>query len=181
MLVATVLYEDSMQPGANGAFPPHDFVLSMVRDITKRELWDLRKLIEKNPRNGLSKVLADVRRTRLLAGQGLLCLLVDRDRVAQHLNLPNSASDDEIVEAVKSLSDARDKLSVHFLYPHMEGLLHSIGNCAGESAPDRKRLSARDSFLNRAAFSLSRPVRDCVKLNQAGLAALVDVLVDRLS
>lgn len=36
MLVATVLYEDKMQVGSGGAFPPHDFVLAMVADQTSK-------------------------------------------------------------------------------------------------------------------------------------------------
>jgi hypothetical protein len=52
MRVATVLYEDKMQPGSGGAFPPHDFLLAMVKDLTGKEIWDLRRLIDKNPRKG---------------------------------------------------------------------------------------------------------------------------------
>ena len=33
MRLATVLYEDKMQAGSGGAFPPHDLVLAMVSDL----------------------------------------------------------------------------------------------------------------------------------------------------
>ena len=79
--VATVLYEDKMQVGSGGAFPPHDLVLAMVADVTGQTVWDLRKLVEKNPRNGVSKLIRDVGRTSLLAGAGRLCLKIGRAHV----------------------------------------------------------------------------------------------------
>jgi hypothetical protein len=176
--VATVLYEDKMQIGSGGAFPPHDFVLAMAQDINGRTVWDLRSLVDKNPRNVVTKLLSDIEyRTRLLAGSGTLCVLVDSDRVARYLPVPNDASQAEVAEALYQCSDAREKLSVHFLEPNLEGLLRSIEECdPTQRAPAAKDHNARDRYLNRAAFALAPHVRDCVKGKQPSLAALVDLL-----
>jgi hypothetical protein len=177
MRVATVLYEDKMQVGSGGAFPPHDFVLAMVSDLTGQTVWDLRELVDKNPRNGVSKLIADVQRTSLLAGEGRLCVLVDRDRVAEQLGLQKTASEAAVVAALHQRSDAPEKLSVHFLEPNLEGMMRSIEECApAESAPATKDHNSRDIYLNRAAFALSAAVRDCVKGKQPSLGAMVALL-----
>jgi hypothetical protein len=179
MSVATVLYEDKMQVGSTGAFPPHDLVLAMVADLTGKTVWALRGLVDKNPRNGVSKLIADVRRTSLLAGRGKLCVLVDRDRVAEHLKLPNNASEADITAALHKLSDAPHKLSVHFLDPNIEGLMRSIAKCAPDlPAPAAKDHNSRDVYLNHAAFALAATVRDCLKLAQPSLGALAVLLAE---
>lgn len=177
MPVATVLYEDKMQVGASGAFPPHDFVLSMVGDRTGKGVWELRGLVEKNPRNGVSKLIADVKRTSLLAGGGKLCLLVDRDRIAEHVGLPKNSSEAAVIAELHKRSDAPAKLSVHFLDPNIEGLMRTIAECAPAApAPTSKDHNSRDVYLNRAAFSLDAVVRACVAGKQPSLARLVDEL-----
>lgn len=179
MPVATVLYEDKMQVGSNGLFPLHDLVLAMVADVTGQAVHDLRNQVDKNPRNGVNKLLADLGRTDLLAGPGRLCVLVDRDRVAQHLGLPKGASDELVATAMADKSDARDKLSVHFLDPNLEGLLRSIAECAPAfPAPAAKDHNTRDVYLKRAAFSLPTAVRDCVQTRQPSLGALARLLAD---
>jgi|GEM_PF-2366454 len=178
-VVATVLYEDKMQVGGGGAFPPHDLVLAMVGDALGETVWALRSLVEKNPRNGISKLLADVkRRTALIAGAGRLCILVDGDRVAEHVGLPKHSPEGTITEKLRELSDAGDKLEVFYLRPNLEGLLRSIEECApAHPAPVAKKHAARDTYLNKAAFSLPMSVRDCVRAKQPGVAGLVDTLV----
>ncbi len=179
MLVATVLYEDKMQVGSGSSFPPHDLVLAMVADLTGRTVWDLRPLVGKNPRNGVSKLIGDLKRTSLIAGSGTLCVLVDRDRVAEHLGLPKGASETTVATVLHQRSDAPAKLSVHFLEPNMEGLMHSIEECVpGQHAPRSKDHNARDLYLNRAAFALATSVRNCVKSKQPSLGALVLLLAE---
>lgn len=177
MRLATVLYEDKMQAGGGGVFPPHDFVLAMVSDLTGHTVWALRRQIEPNPRNGVAKLIGDLGRTSLLAGEGLLYVLVDRDRVAEHLRLPKLAAEADVIRAMKARSDAPDKLNVHFLDPNIEGLMRSIEGCApGVPAPSKKDHNSRDLFLKHAAFKLSAAARDCVKGKQASLGALVERL-----
>lgn len=175
--VATILYEDKMQIGSGGVFPPHDFVLAMVADITGHYVWDLRKIIDKNPRNGISKLLSDARRASLLAGAGIVCMLVDRDRVAEHLDLPKNAANDSISAKIRSMSDAPDKLFVFYLDPNMEGLLRAIEKCSPSMpAPQAKAHNERDIYLNTAAFSAASSVRNCVGTRQPSLAELVKLL-----
>jgi len=177
MPVATVLYEDKMQVGSNGLFPLHDLVLAMVGDVTGQAVHDLRNHVDKNPRNGVNKLLADLGRTDLLAGRGKVIVLVDKDRVAQHLGLSKQASEAAIATAMAERSDAPDKLSVHFLDPNLEGLLRSIADCApAHPAPAVKDHNTRDVYLNRAAFSLSAAIRDCVQTRQPSLGALARML-----
>ncbi|MCK6523558.1 hypothetical protein L6R49_19275 [Myxococcota bacterium] len=177
MRLATVLYEDKMQAGGGSVFPPHDFLLAMVSDLTGLEIWALRRQIEPNPRNGVAKLIGDLSRTSLLAGDALLCVLVDRDRVAEHLRLPKLADEAAVIQAMKDRSDAPDKLTVHFLDPNLEGLMRSIADCApGVSAPSTKDHNSRDLFLKHATFKLSAAARDCVKGKQASLGALVERL-----
>jgi hypothetical protein len=177
MRVATVLYEDKMQVGSGGAFPPHDFLLAMVADITGRKVWELRRLVDGNPRNGVGKLIGDLGRTSMLAGSGMLCLLVDRDRIAEHVGLPKNAPEADVTKALRARSDAPDKLLIHYLDPNIEGLMRSIEGCApDERAPTSKEHNSRDLYLNRAAFALAAAVRDCVKGKQPSLGNLVTLL-----
>ena len=177
MRVATVLYEDKMQPGSGGAFPPHDLLLAMVKDLTGKDVWDLRKFIDKNPRKGIGNLITDLKRTSLLAGAGKLCIVVDRDRVAEHLGLDRTAPEVDVTAQLEARSDDPEKLSVHYLDPNMEGLMRSIQECApGESAPRGKDHNSRDIYLNRAAFALTAAVRDCVKGKQPSLGTLAEML-----
>ena len=103
MRVATVLYEDRMRPSPSGEYPLHDLVMRIVEDDINGETWELRKIVEKNPRKGIGNVLNDVRRTELIAGSGDLFLLVDRDVIAQHLDLATNASEcPQTAEAVQA-------------------------------------------------------------------------------
>lgn len=182
MWVATVLYEDKMQVGSAGAFPPHDFVLAMVADATGQKVWQVSSRIYKNPRNGVSKLIRDIGATDRIAGRGRLCVVVDRDRVAEHVGLPKNAPDSVVVDRLKARSDAPHKLSIHFLYPNIEGVMESIESCDPEAAkhpaPAAKDHNSRDIYLNRAAFSLPPSVRDCVRGKQPGLAGLVALLAE---
>lgn len=176
-LVATVLYEDQMQPGSEGALPAHDLLLAMVRDDMGMAVWELRKRIRGNPRKGIDKLIADVARTQLLAGPGLLCLVVDKDRIAPHLGLPHNASEVQVTAEIAKRSNAPSKLRVHFLVPNMEGLLRSIADCdGGTRAPHGKNHNERDLFLKKAAFAPQRALRDCVREKQPSLGKLAGIL-----
>jgi hypothetical protein len=176
-IVATVLYEDKMQVGSGGAYPFHDLVLSMVADETHYTLWELRERIDKNPRNGVSKLISDLGMTGALAGAGWLYILVDRDRIAEHVGLPRLAPEADVTAALKARSDAPDKLRVFYLEPNMEGLLHAVATCEPTlSAPLAKDHMARDLRLNKVVHWSNRALRDCVRGHQPGLNELVVAL-----
>lgn len=186
--LATVLYEDSK---IGKQYPLHHLLLRMVEDDANGQTWGLHKAVEDNPRNGIDKVLADVRITSLIAGAGLLFVLVDRDRVVHHVNqnrrpgeptLAADATDEQIVEAILGTSDARDKVRVFFLHRNMEGLVGSIEACARgrwaaeiAGAKGKDRL-ARDFVLGACATAAMAAIRTCVRTHQPGLDALATAL-----
>ncbi len=176
---ATVLYEDKMPRGAGGIFPPHDFVLAMVADKVGDDVVTLRKRFDPHPCNGINKLVDKVANTKLIAAQGILCALVDRDRVAEHLGLPRRATEASVIKKLKAKSDAPERLHVHFLEPNLEGVMRHIEACSPKHpAPAAKDHDARDLYFKRASFSLPERVRDCVRGKQPSLAALADRLAD---
>lgn len=185
---ATVLYEDSK---IGKEYPLHHLLLRMVEDEINGQTWRLRKAVTDNPRKGVDKVLADVRVTSMIAGEGLLFVLVDRDRIVQHLNryaeagasqLDANATDDEVAAAMLGMSDAPDKLRVFLLHPNIEGLIAAIEACApGQWAEDVARARAkdriaRDVVLGEIAKAAMATVRACVRGRQPGLDALATAL-----
>lgn len=186
--LATVLYEDSK---LGKEFPLHHLVLRLVEDEINGQTWRLRKVVHDNPKNGIDKVLADVRATELIAGEGMVFVLVDRDRIVRHVNqnaLPNevplspNATDDEIVSALKATTKAASKLGVFLLYENMESLLDAIGACAPGQwkaelavAKGKDRL-ARDFVLTEISKAAMTAVRACVRAKQPGIDGLAKAL-----
>lgn len=183
----TVLYEDAIAKDAGSKYPLHDLVLSMVEDDSGVQLWQLDRAVDKNPRNGVSKLLGDLARTDRLAGAGRLFVLVDRDRVAEALHLPRDASDDAVCATIRGRSDAPDKLDVFFLHPNLEGLLVAVRACDPALLPDQvtraleKKLLDRDLVLAEARKPHRRALRECVRRHQPGLHALVQAISTRVS
>jgi len=179
---ATVLYEDTMQPGAGGACPLHDLVMRLVEDEINGETWRLLPMVHKNPRKGIGNVLKEVRRTRQVATPGRLLVLVDNDRVREHLKLTRQASEHEVVATIKTLSDAPELLEVYFLRPNLEGLLQAVQVCDAKLLPDvvisalRKDLNARDVLFNEVKKAALLPLRDCIRQRQPGLDGLAKAL-----
>lgn len=182
---ATVLYEDSMSPGAGGAYPLHDLIVRMLEDDVGGPTWQLHKGVGKNPRRGIGNILNDVKDTDLIAGAEQLFLLIDRDVIAEHLKLPHSATDDQVVEAIETMSDAPAKLSVYFLMPNCEGLIRAIQGCepafmaVNVAAALTKKLNDRDLVFNGAKSAGMQALRTCVRVAQPGLDALVKELAAR--
>jgi hypothetical protein len=182
MIRATVLYEDKMAVGAGGQYPLHDLVLQMVCDDGGGEIWQLQKLVSKNPRNGIDKLLADLRRTSLIAEAGRLFVLVDRDRIARHVTLSGSATDEEVLAAMLARSDAPEKLQCFFLLPNVEGLLQALAACDPALEPEsmaralQKKPIDRDIVFVSAKKAERVALRACVRQRQPGLDALVRAL-----
>lgn len=185
-VLATVLYEDSMQAGPGGSYPLHDLVMRLVEDDINGQTWRLHKLVEKNPRRGVGNILNDVKVTSLLAGAGELYLLIDRDQIARHLGLSANASDDDVVAEIRKRSDAPDKLRTFFLYPNIEGLLKNIQGCDPTLLPEnvesalQKKLNDRDIVLNEVKKASMKSLRDCLRKAQPGLEELVASIATRI-
>jgi hypothetical protein len=154
----------------------------MVADVTGDSIFELRKLVEGRPKNCVGNVVKDLERTDLIAAAGILCVLVDMDQIAKHVGMPTGSSPSTVAAALRERSDAKEKLSVHFLDRNLEGLMHAIANCGGEPVPTSKDLNERDVYLKKVAFAdgaEGRGLRDCVKGLQPSLGGLVDCLVER--
>ena len=173
--LATVLYEDKMKPGAGGSYPLHDLVLRLVEDDVNGLTHKLLRLVDKNPRNGIDKLLGDLEFTKEIAGAGWLFVLVDRDRIAQHVDLSARADDAQVRSAIARRSNAPAQLRVFFLYPNLEGLLRGVQGCDPTLLPENleralaKKSNDRDLVFNELKKKAHRDVRDCVRRAQPGL------------
>lgn len=185
--LATVIYEDTMLPVAGGSYPLHDFVMRLVEDEINGQTHKLKKLFEKNPRKGIGNVLNDLKVTSMLAGPGVLYVLIDRDVLASHIKLPAQSSDADIESALKDRSDAPDKLRPFFLHPNLEGLLRNVRACDPALLPDNmaraltKKLNDRDIVLNELKKAHRLALRDCVRKAQPGLDALARAIAASVS
>jgi hypothetical protein len=123
----------------------------------------------------------------LLAGSGSLYVLLDRDRIARHLDLPPSATDGRVVQALGRKCNSPEKLRPFFLRPNTEGLLRSIQACDPLLLPDsmeaalKKRLNERDIVFDEVRRAERRSVRECVRQAQPGLDGLARALARSLS
>jgi len=108
-----------------------------------------------------------------------VCILVDRDKIAERLGLSKGAPEPEVVAKLVEMTDAPGKLYVHFLDNNIEDLMRSIEECAPSAPrPKEKDPNARDIYLKKAAFALNGTVRDCVQTKQASLGALAALLAE---
>lgn len=187
--LVTVIYEDSK---IGKEFPLHKLLLRMVEDAINGQMWKLLPLVAQNPRNGIDNVLAHVRAAELTAGEGVLFVLADRDKIVKHVNknarpgetrLAPDATDAEVVAAVKATArNAAERVQVFLLQPNMEGLIRSISECAPGRWPENiqealaKDLIARDLILTRVSAEAMTAVRTCVQGKQPGLAALAQAV-----
>lgn len=186
--LATVLYEDSMSAGPGGSYPLHDLVMRLVEDEINGQTWQLLKLVDKNPRKGIGNVFRDLKRTSLIAGSGVLFLLIDSDKTAEQLGLGHDASEDEVIAALRERSDSPEQLEVFFLQENMEDLMESIHVCAPDLLPDNvqaainaKSLNDRDIVLKEVKRGHQQALRDCVREAQPGLGALAKTIAGLVS
>jgi len=182
--IATVLYEDA-QIGPE--FPLHRLVLRLVQDEFNGEAWRLIQSAEGIPPKGIDNILRDIRDTTLIAADGALFVLADRDRIVEHFNrqagravLPPAASDDEIAGALRDACVQGPKPQVFLLRPNLEGLIAAMERCGPGLWPDvlrraiqRKDRLARDQVLRGLSREAMRSVRDCVRQQQPGVDGLV--------
>jgi hypothetical protein len=180
---ATVLYEDSM---LGPSYPLHELVMRMVEDEIGGETWQLLPRVAGIPKNGVTKLIADVGRTAKIARGGILFLLVDSDRISEHLGLGPHAREDAVIAALRGRSDAPDRLAPYFLHPNVEGLLLAIRRCDEALLPTTmaralgKSLNDRDILFKEAKKRAMHPLRACVRRSQPGLDGLARSLAAHL-
>jgi hypothetical protein len=98
----TVLYEDSL--GANPKyFGPHELLCACVADRTSRSLYELRSALSCNPRRGVGglRQAASMAAHAFAAAPHLLMVLVDNDRIREHLGLRQDACRAQVVAAMR--------------------------------------------------------------------------------
>lgn len=184
-MLATILYEDS-QVGPR--FALHDLVVRMVADDSMREVFVVGRRLTGVPRAGIDKLLDDLARADRLAGAGWLFLLVDGDRIAEHLIrrralVAGKVGESEIDTAIHRLAGGFPRLSTFFLEPNLEGVLRAVHRCTGGSqlarleSALRKDRFARDALLEEVRRGDDSARRRCVREAQPGL----DLLVRRLA
>lgn len=187
--IATVLYEDQMRAGAAGSYPLHDLVMRFVEDQINGETWKLKKLVFLNARKGIGNVLNDIEDTAFFAGAGDLYVLVDADAfrkdagVRKRLKLPANASHQQIIQALRTSSNAPAKLHVFFLYQNLEDLLRAVQACdptllpaAMATALAKDDLNDRDIVLSEVKKAANTSLRACVANAQPDVAALATAL-----
>lgn len=185
-LLASVLYEDGLAPGSK-TFPLHELVMRLVEDDINGATWQLLAAVTANPRKGIDRIIADIGRLEHLGTSGKFLLLVDLDRVAQHLGLDRTASETEVVEALVARSDCPERLEVFFLRPNMEGLLGDIQKCMPSMAPAAmrgalaKKTNERDVVLREAKKASLLDLRCCIRTHQPGLDALAKAIAALLA
>ncbi len=191
----TVLYEDR-QLGRE--FALHQLVVQMVVDDSGVLHHEVAQAVSGTPRGGVDKVLSDLKMSALLNSSSDLLLLVDRDRIHEHLSrrrdrlgtrardhvaaLTATSADDDLVQAIRALCPRPEAVGAFFLQPNLEGLLHHlhVHDPAAFPAVETKDRATRDIALRAARRSEHRDARRMLREQQPGLAALVQRICELL-
>lgn len=188
----TVLYEDR-QLGRE--FALHELVVQMVVDDSDLLHHEVAQAVAGTARGGIDKVLDDLAKPAVLNSSSHLLLLVDRDRIHQHVSrrrdrrvaepvdrvavLTGASKDAELEHAIRGLCGRPDVVSAFFLRPNMEGVLRDLHELEPAAFPvvERKDRATRDLALKAARRSEHRDTRRVLRERQPGL----DTLVRRIS
>lgn len=182
--IAVILYEDKRGPEKE--FGLHALVLSCVADAMGVNMFTLKDKLDGRPMNGVTNVLqscrSDVRRlgTR---GQKVFAV-IDDDRIRQHVpGVDPRTSEDAVIRAIKSSSDAPAQLEVFLLKKNTETVIEAAKHC-DDGLPDaavqqalRKNMAQRDRILNNVARAGNRAIRDCILDRVPVLGKLVEALL----
>jgi hypothetical protein len=193
--LATVFYEDKMQPDPSGDFPIHSLMLRLIADgfppQLPPEIWIFKKQLAGVSKRGVDNILTDLRDCFELISAGLpVFILIDRDKIIDHVNknfklvplLTSSSTDEQIKAQIQKGSGKPSSVNVFFLYPNMEGLLQSIRRCNPTLLPDvmnkalQKKVNDRDIILKELSKESNLSLRTCVLQAQPELSALVCAL-----
>lgn len=178
--VPTVLYEDA-RAVATKYFGPHELLCACTADRTGDRLFSLRKRLIDVPSNGVGPLLARVRQVtpRFEQYPQRLLVLVDHDRIREHIRLPPLACRAQVVSAVRG---ARP-FSVVLLEENTEDLLRAAREVLGGGPLTGKPTPLeRDRILENAAHATTREQRQAIlercpsfgRLVEAAVAALAD-------
>lgn len=170
-----VFYEDQ---GASETkeFGAHLLLCACVADrVGTKTLWDLKLVLDGQPKKGDSKLLAACQRHSERDLDEIVFALFDSDKL--HICLQISKRPiDELRIALES-AIASPKVRPFLLEHKMETLVEAAAGCLEPPVQGTipKRHNERDRLLARAATS-SRSIRDCILRTVPSFAALVDAV-----
>lgn len=183
MTVALVLYEDSR--GVGGDFGPHDLLAALVADERGTDVYSVLRVAKGIPMKGvgdLLKAIKELDRFRNFAPGGApILIVVDNDKIRDHLKLPDAPSAD-VESAIRSRCDQPDRLEIALLEDNVESLIQAVRDCdqpptLGREQIDAalaKDINARDLVLTKVARDPGRrALRDCVRKRMPSLEAAI--------
>jgi len=176
----TILYED--QRGPSKGFGLHRFGVACVFDEVDGERHKVEKLLEDfRPLKGNSKLLRAVQED--IGGISFdgrpVVAVFDDDKARKLLQIPMEATDEEVVEELRSRCPREDVIAIILLKRNIETVIKQIrqaGLSVGEDLLRRaldKELIARDAVFSMASKDINRGVRRRVIESNESLRELV--------
>ncbi len=170
-----VFYEDQAA-GEIKEFGPHLLLCACVADrVESRTLWQVRDLVDGQPKKGDSKLLAACKRHAERDLDEVVFALFDADKLHIRLGIPKRSLDD--LRAALAAEIHSPKVVPFLLEDNLESMVHATAKCFESpiESPIAKRHNQRDKLLARAARG-SRAVRECILTAVPSFAALVEAV-----
>lgn len=174
-----VFYEDQAG-GEVKEFGPHLLLCACVSDrLGSKSLWEVRRLLDGQPKKGDSKLLAACKKHAERDGDELVFALFDADKLHIRLGIPKGPLPD--LQATLRARIGSAKVRPFLLEHNLESLVQATAGCLEPpfegSIP--KRHNERDKLLARAA-NASRSVRDCITRAIPSFGAMVEAIARAL-
>jgi hypothetical protein len=183
---ATLLYEDQMGP--NRQYGLHVFVMACVFDLVNGLRYRIEHRVDSRPLKGNGNLLKSTRTesSKIAADGRALFSIFDNDRVRDLLQLPSTASDSQVRQAILAGCAAQPAPSIFLLRENTESVLAAALRC--DSSLDAtlfdlaigKSLAERDVAFKRLATRATRETRDCILSAVPSVNELVQALAGRL-
>lgn len=175
-----VFYEDQAA-GEVKEFGPHLLLCACVADkLETHDLWQLRDLLDGQPKKGDSKLLKACERHAARNLDEVVFAVFDADQIHELLRISKGS----LADRQRALEEriGSEKIRPFLLDERIETVVKAVAECLEPpvAAPTHKRLLERDKLLARAARS-NRSVRDCVLRTVPTFAAIVDAVAKALA
>lgn len=171
----TVLYEDQRGTEVR-EFGPHALLTAIVADGLGVDIGNLKNVLRAIPKKGVSKVLSEVKlnHSRLTQDGRWLVVLIDDDRVREHLGLQSHTSEALVVQAILAAANAPTRVAVVLIVRNTESVVNAAAACMGLAAPVQKGIAERDAVLGAAAFRGGPQVLHCIRESVPSFADACD-------
>lgn len=176
--VPTVLYADA-RAVATKFFGPHELLCACTADRTGDSLFALRKRLIDVPSNGIGPLLARVGRVAHQFEQYpmRLMILIDHDRIREHVRLPALACRTQVVSTVRGSR----AFAVVLLEENTEDLLRAARQILGGVPLTGKPTPLeRDRILENAAHATTLEQRQAILARCPSFGRLVTAAVAAL-